>query len=430
MLHDPAHVPSVPVAEEITFTPAEREVLRRLGHDLFEISQDPVNAERAALWTKLNDLRAERPMVWINEVPWHEMDVNDELLLISQGAFARQLETKLRRILYQWRHFPGDMVVSPFVVCEKVIHSTDFGIVEQVDTLHTDANNEIYSRHFHPQITEDADIEKIKMPRITYMRDATDFAFHALSDLFRDVIGVRLEGQTHIWFTPWDYLIRWWGVTEAMLDLYERPEMITKAYERLVDAWCTELDQLASQNLLSLDCNNTRVGSGGYGYVSALPGDDFDAGHVKPHNMWGCSNAQIFACVSPQMHWDFALKHDRKWLSRFGLTYYGCCEPLDGKIGLLRKIPNLRKISVSAWADVRRTVSEIGKDYVMSRKPSPAVFAGAVYAEEQARSEILDFQEASEGLNVEYIMKDISTVHYKPERLWQWETMVMKIIKS
>jgi len=429
MLHDPAHVPSVPVAEEITFTSSEREVLRRLGHEVFEISQNPVNGERASLWTKLNDLRAERPMVWINEVPWHEI-VDDELTLQAQGAFARELETKLRRTLYQWKRFPADMVVSPFLVCEKIIHSTDFGIVEQVDTLHTDARSAIYSRHFHPQIIEEADIEKIKMPRITYMKDATDFAFSAMTDLFKDIIDVRLEGQTHIWFTPWDYLIRWWGVTEAMMDLYERPEMVVKAYERMVDAWCVELDQFVSQNLLSLDCNNTRIGSGGYGYVSDLPGSDYDPKHVKPHNMWGCSNAQIFAGVSPQMHWDFALKHDLKWLSLFGLTYYGCCEPLDGKIDLIRKIPNLRKVSVSAWADARRTVSEIGRDYVMSRKPSPAVFASDAYAEEQAKSDILEFQEASEGLNVEYIMKDISTVHYKPERLWQWEKMIMKIVKG
>ena len=46
--------------------------------------------------------------------------------------------------------------------------------------------------------------------------------------------------------------------------------------------------------------------------------------------MWGCSNAQIFSEVSPKMHWEFALEHDLRWLRRWGLNYYGCCEPLDG----------------------------------------------------------------------------------------------------
>jgi len=428
MLHDPAHIPEVPVEEEIIFTPAEQDVLKRLGQEIFEISQDPINKERATLWTKLNDLQAERPMVFINEVPWHEMDVDGELTLQTEGTFAKELETKLRRTIYQWKHFPGDMVVSPFIVCEKVFHSTDFGIVEQVDTAHTDKDSAIYSRHFNPQIVEPEDIEKIKMPQITYLQDATNFAMSAMTDVFKDIIDVRLEGQKHIWFTPWDFLVRWWGIEEAMIDLYERPEMVIAAYERMVDAWCIELDQFEALNLLSLDCNNTRIGSGGYGYISDLPGKGYDPDHVRPQNMWGCSNAQIFAAVSPEMHWEFALKHDQKWLSRFGHTYYGCCEPLDGKMDLLRQIPNLRKISVSAWVDSERAVSEIGGDYVMSQKPNPAVFSGPNYAAEQAKAELLAFEERSKGLNVEYIMKDVSTLGYHPRRLWEWERMVMDIV--
>ena len=75
--------------------------------------------------------------------------------------------------------------------------------------------------------------------------------------------------------------------------------------------------------------------------------------------MWGCSNAQIFSEVSPAMHWEFAVKHDLRWLSRWGLTYYGCCEPLDQKIDILRRIPNLRKISASPWCNTERLVEKV-----------------------------------------------------------------------
>ena len=128
-----------------------------------------------------------------------------------------------------------------------------------------------------------------------------------------------------------------------MIDFIERPDLVHAAVERMVDAWMVELDQFEQQHLLALDCNNTRIGSGGYGYTSQLPGEHLDPGHVRPHNMWGCSNAQIFSEVSPEMQWEFAVKHDLRWLSRWGLTYYGCCEPLDQKIEILRRIPNLRK---------------------------------------------------------------------------------------
>ena len=160
-----------------------------------------------------------------------------------------------------------------------------------------------------------------------------------------------------------------------MLDLIERPDLVHAAVERMVDAWMVELDQFVALNALALDCNNTRIGSGGYGYTRELPGADFDPDYVQPHNMWGCSNAQVFSEVSPEMHWEFAMRHDLRWLARWGLTYYGCCEPLHQKIDLLRQIPNLRKLSVSPRCDSQRVVQEVGTDYVISRKPNPAILA-------------------------------------------------------
>jgi hypothetical protein len=241
-----------------------------------------------------------------------------------------------------------------------------------------------------------------------------------MCELYGDILPVKKVGQTHIWFTPWDYLIRWWGIEEAMLDMYERPDLVHTAVERMVDAWMVELDQFVAQNLLALDSNNTRIGSGGYGYVSDLPGADYDPRRVQPHNMWGCSNAQIFSEVSPKFHWEFALEHDLRWLSRWGLNYYGCCEPLDGKADLLKRIPRLRKVSVTPWCKTQRAVETIGTDWIMSRKPNPAIFAEDQWHPDRARQEIRGFLEQARGCHVELIMKDISTVRRQPQRLWEW----------
>ena len=430
MLHDPSHREAPPVAEPIVLSQAERDVLRRLGERVAEIAADPSNKEKATLWRDLNDLRSQRPMVWINEIPWHEMNVDDELTLRCEGRWARNLEDQLRKTIYQWDHMRGDMIVNPWFESPKVIHSTDFGIMEETDIAKTDDSNDIVSRHFHIQIKEPEDIEKIQMPVITHNEEATGLSLEAMENVLGDIMPVKLVGQTHIWFTPWDYLIRWWGVQEAMMDLVMRPEMVHAAVDRMVDAWMTELDQFVEQNLLSLDSNNTRIGSGGYGYTRELPGKDYDPNWVKPHNMWGCSNAQIFSDVSPQMHWDFAIEHDMRWLERWGLTYYGCCEPLAGKMEQLRRIKNLRKISCSPWNDGRRAVEGIGNDYVISRKPNPAVFAVDSWDPSEARSQIRDFLDLTNGeCHVELIMKDISTVRYKPQRLWEWEDIAMEEVR-
>lgn len=427
MLHDPSHYEPPAVVEEIRLNPRDKAVLRALAGDVAEVAALPVHQEKAALWRRLNDLDSVRPMVWVNEVCWNEMNIDDELTLRTQHPWAQDQERALRRLLYQWRHLPGDMIVDDFLTCPLAIHSTDFGIIEDVDTIKMDQTSDICSRHFKILIKEPEDIQKIRMPVVTHDEKATEIRYQAMCEVYDGILPVRKSGQTHIWFTPWDYLIRWWGVQEAMLDIIARPDMVHAAVDRMVDAWMTELDQFVEQNLLSLDCNNTRVGSGGYGYVSALPGRDFEPAHVKPHNMWGCSNAQIFSDVSPDMHWAFAIEHDLRWLQRWGLTYYGCCEPLDGKMDMLRRIPNLRKISVSPWCKPERAVHEVGRDYVISHKPNPAILAESQWDPVQARRNIRAFLDAAGGqCHVEFIMKDISTVRYHPQRLWDWTAIAME----
>jgi len=427
MLHDPSHYEPPAVVEEIRLPARDKAVLRALAGEVAEIAALPVHEEKAALWRRLNDLDSARPMVWVNEICWNEMNVGDELTLRTQHPWAQDQERGLRRLLYQWRHLPGDMIVDGFLTCPLAIHSTDFGIIEDVDTIKMDETSDICSRHFKILIKEPEDIQKIRMPVVTHDEKATEIRYQAMCEVYDGIMPVRKSGQTHIWFTPWDYLIRWWGVQEAMLDIIARPDMVHAAVDRMVDAWMAELDQFVEQNLLSLDCNNTRVGSGGYGYVSALPGPRFEPEHVKPHNMWGCSNAQIFSDVSPDMHWAFAVEHDLRWLTRWGLTYYGCCEPLDGKIDMLRRIPNLRKISVSPWCNPERAVNEIGRDYVISHKPNPAILAETQWDPVQARKNIRAFLDAAGGqCHVELIMKDVSTVRYHPQRLWEWTALAME----
>ncbi len=430
MLHDPSHYEPPPIAEEIKVRRRDQDVLRRLAGELAPIAALPVHQEKARLWQKLNDLQSERPMVWINEIPWHEMNVDDELTLLTEHPWARDLERELRRMLYQWRHLPGDMIVSDFLACPLAAHSTDFGIIEDVDVVKTDEASDIVSRHYHIQIRDFADLEKIQMPVVTHNTVATQYRYQAMCDVFGDILPVRKLGQTHIWFTPWDYLCRWWGIQEAMLDLIERPDLVNAAVERMVDAWMVELDQFVALNALALDCNNTRVGSGGYGYTCELPGLDYNPDYVRPQNMWGCSNAQVFSEVSPQMHWEFALRHDVRWLERWGLTYYGCCEPLHHKIDLLRKISNLRKISVSPRCDSQRVVREVGTDYVLSRKPNPAILAEDDWQPQRARQEMVEFMEVARGCHVELIMKDISTVRYQPQRLWEWAAIAREVAQE
>jgi len=357
------------------------QILRTLAGKIALIAALPIQKEKMALWKKRNRLEKVRPLVMMYQYPWHEMNVDDELTLQTTDPWARNMEWNFRTTLYQWNHCPGDMVVGPYLSSTMAVFSTGVGISEDVDIVKTDKKSDVVLRHYHRQITRPEDIEKIKMPVVTHDKNATEENFQKMKKVFGDIMPVKKEGIKTIWFTPWDNLIRLWGVQEAMVDLIERTEMVKAIYNRFVDACMSELDQYESLKVLSFAEDPTGAGSGGYANVDELPGKDFDPNHVRPHNLWGCSNAQCFSEVSPEMHWEFAIEMDMRWLKRWGLTYYGCCEQLDGKLNILRRIPNLRKVSMSPWINVERGAREVGQKYVFSYKPNPVYLAeGSVAA--------------------------------------------------
>lgn len=142
--------------------------------------------------------------------------------------------------------------------------------------------------------------------------------------------------------------------------------------------------------------------------------------------------AQIFSAVSPAMFKEFEVDYASRICARFGLVYYGCCDPLDGKMNEVRLIPNVRKVSMSPWVDQERGAAEIGRQFVFSRKPNPALLATDDFSPERIRADLLATVQVCEryGCALEIILKDISTVRYHPERLTQWAEIAMQVVEG
>jgi hypothetical protein len=403
-------------------SPADRDCLRRLAAAIAQIAQHPANAEHDRAWRALNARRpGARPLVWINEIPWDEMNVADELTLRCSDPGCRGIEDQFRKTIYQWRHLRGHMIVESVYYCPMAIHDTGFGICQLGHNNPTGMTGGIISQEFEPQIKTLADVEKIRRPEIRVDQAASAELLAQAHDLFDGILTVRQRGVAHQWFTLWDNLIRWYGVQEALLDFSLNPELVHAALARLLDAFLYRLEQYERLGLLSPTNGALRVGSGGYACSDEVPENDGPPGSVTPGQQWGCANAQMLSGVSPEMHEEFSLRYDREWLQRFRLTYYGCCEALDSKMDILATVPNLRKISMSPWAKVERMVERGGAKYVLSFKPNPAVFADPDHWHPGwARRELDTVLAQARGCWVEIIMKDISTVAGKPERLWEW----------
>lgn len=410
----------------------DREILRPLAEAYAALAAQPVNERRRIGWRKVNDLeRNVRPMVWINEEPWLELNGDGSLTLGCRDPWLRTVEDFLRKTLFRWQHFPVDLIVDPFLAVKKVTNFDEFcglGIAEKV--IGDAGGGGVVSHQYATQFATLADVEKIRMIDIVYDEQESLRRLALLRDICGDILEVRLDGVGFIHFTPWDKIAMWYNPMELLMDLTLKPELMHALVGRYTDAMLHQLDQLEEQNLLSLCNNNVRIGSGGLGYVSDLPGAPYDERHVHPRNQWGNAMPQIFAEVSPDMHEEFALRYDRKWLERFGLSYYGCCEPLHNKLGILKSIANLRKISVSPWAQIERMADEVGGRLVLSVKPSPACFAEDQWAEEPVRRSLKRLFDITRGLPTEFIIKDISTCRADVTRLTRWCRIMMDIVEG
>lgn len=301
--------------------------------------------------------------------------------------------------------------------------------------LHVLDNGKIQrAERFSPRIRTEDDLERIKAPQIYINSDKTENEYQRLGEIFGDILQVKKGGISSIRFGPLDDLVRLWGVNEFFEDLYMRPELVHKAMGKMLDVNIQRLNQYEKLNILSLNNNLAGCMAGGMGetFTDELPGPSYDHLHVKPCNMWGNAEAQIFSCVSPEMHEEFALHYEKKWLERFGLVTYGCCEQLHEKVDILSKIPNLRKISMSCWIDVDRAVEKMGNKYVFSYKPNPAIFAAKDWNLDLARDEIVNVLEKAKRHNcqVEIIMRTILTFRGMPERLKEWTKMAMETVQS
>ena len=403
-------------------------IVRELAARVAEIAALPVQEETRAAWRKLNGRAPERPMVLIDQVCWNEMNIDDELTLVCTDAECRKHEEELRRTLFQWEHFPVDMVVEPFIRVPKAIHNIDLGIEVRDEIVVTDPTNDVVAHRFENQFQTEDDLEKIRMPQVGHDSAETERRLAVAHELFDGLLEVRPWGVDPV-LGFWDPIAQWMGVENALYALIDRPDFMHRLLTRMTDGYLSMLDQLEDQGLL---CQEQSLIHCTGAWTDELPAPGYDPQRPRAVDLWTYGLAQMFATVSPKMFKEFEVDYASRICARFGLVYYGCCDPLDGRMAEVRLIPNVRKVSMSPWVNEERGASEIGGDYVYSRKPSPAFLAMDPFDPEHARADLVKTRETCDeyGCPLEFILKDISTVRYEPQRLFDWARIAMEVAKG
>ena len=410
-------------------TPRDLTIIRGLAARVAEIAALPVQAEKRDMWKRLNALRPVRPMVLIDEIPWHEMDVDGFLQGQCEDPLLRGIEGRLRRTLYRWEHLRADMVVEPYIELPRAIESSGFGITKNEDVAVTDKNNWIVGHHYKPQIEDDEDIEKLVVP--TLSEDTALSARH--SEMAHEALGgildVRMTGM-YVYSTLWDTLVEWLGPENVLMDVLDRPEFLEKAMDRYVTVFERMIDQAEDKNLLD-DGLTVSHCSYSYTYEDEFPRHT-PGEKVSALNCWTDATAQLFGSISAEDHDRLEFQYIKRICARFGRVYYGCCEPLHDRMHLVRKLPNVRKVSCSPWCNIDIASENIHGDYVAVGKPNPAWVAQESFDIDMIADDLRRSRDACarNKTGLELILKDISTVKYKPQRIWEWSDIAMRVAQG
>ncbi|MCL2248235.1 MAG: hypothetical protein FWC13_03085 [Oscillospiraceae bacterium] len=401
----------------------DKQILRELAKKYAEIAALPVQKERRDRARDINDLKVRRPIVWLGEIPWHEMDIDGKLALQCEDEFAQKMENFFRQTLYSWEYIQADMVVDPVYYIPKTHTIGSMGLDVKAHTQITDSANHIISHNFIDQLDTMEKVEALTEPVVTVDTALDKQLFEKASDILDGILPVEMRGY-FVYHPPWDKIPYYRGVIPVLMDLLDDPDLMHRTIQRFTDFGLSVMNQMEALQLLDSNVADLHCTPG---YVSGLAPKE--GGQTTLKNVWIRGMAQIFTEVSPAMWDDFELQYAKPLFEKCGLVYYGCCESMLGKYDSLKTIPNLRKIGVPLKTDPEANAEQIGKDYVYAHKPLPAAVAGT-FDREAVRNEIKKVIEACKknGCPYEFVLKDISTVGYKPQNLINWVKTTMEVV--
>lgn len=401
-------------------TAKDKTMVRELAKKYMELISTEKQERMVKRFKDTNDLKVTRPPVLLDEIPWYQLDTDDELTCLCEDRLAREVELSFRNKLYYLKHFKADNLYEPVFRVKRAVDSTGIGVKTKVsDIKRTDDKNSIVSREFEDMLEDESSVELLHDPIFTLRPDKDAERMELFTELLGDSIPITLYGFDYYYHAPWDQISRMRGVEPILIDMYDRPEHLHAIMKKFISVACAWLD-FVEKNLdidagaSSLHCTPAAV---------SAPA----ANGLK--STWYRGMAQSFGVVSPAMFKEFEVDYITPIAERFGYTYYGCCEPLDDKIGVLKTISNLRKIGCSPWAKVESCAEQIGGAYVLARKPNPANVA--IQTDPQViRKETEETVKACirYGCPYELVLKDISTVSNRPENLIVWAQTVSDVL--
>jgi len=398
-------------------------ILRDLAMRYAEICASDEQRIKRDLWRDHNSLSPTRPPIYVRAIP-----SDDEPELRRQECtdpFFQHYESWFRLMLAHagtgddYTFFPYVTVDAVHVLPPEGLWGVPFGRIPSTERRG--------SWMFDPPLKELSDIKRLVFPRHEIDEAATAERHARLREAIGDLISVIVDRQPawHMWSADLStHLAYLRGLEQVMWDMTDNPDWLHRLLAFMRDGILAAQGQAETAGDWRL-CDHQNQAMP---YARELPDPSADLAPVARKQLWDFCASQETTLVSPPMFDEFMLQYQLPIMERFGLVAYGCCEDLTEKIGVLRQIPNLRRIAVAPRANLRRCAEQIGTDYVISWRPNPAETVSCGFDPDHIRKTTHEALEITRGQHIDITLKDVETVEGHPERLGEWVKIVREVI--
>ena len=393
-------------------------VLRELVKKYNEICAEDIQNFRREAWRKHNSLKQTQLLIYVRTFGWTEMP---ESKLRCLDPFWQPYEDFLRQSIFRSK-FQDDFVFEPWLTVKAVYKCEGWGV--EINLNHSEQAKGSFKIDYPLKDIED--FEKLRMPWHEIDEVETRAKLCRVQEAFSDLITINLDRGTAYRMWKGDistHLGYMRGIENIMLDMFINPEWLHKLVAFMSEGILLTHEQAQAKGDWGLCAHENQAMT----YANELPDPAPNCNGVDRKSLWCYMAAQEFTGVSPQQHNEFLLQYQLPIFKKFGLVAYGCCEDLTNKIDMLRQIPNLRRIAVSPFADVRRCAEQIGKDYVLSYRPSPSDMLAYDFDPDRIKTILRRDFEYLRGTVFDITLKDVETVQCDGDRVVKWVKLVRQV---